>query len=43
MSNGAFEAIRALEYRYLRTLDLKLWDEFGETLGRRRRVRLILG
>ena len=26
------EAIRALKYRYLRSLDLKLWDEFAATL-----------
>jgi hypothetical protein len=26
------DAIHRLKYRYLRTLDLKLWDEFGETL-----------
>lgn len=28
----ALEAIRALKYRYFRTLDLKQWDEFAETL-----------
>ncbi len=27
------EEIRALKYRYLRALDLKRWDEFGETLA----------
>lgn len=27
-----FEQIRQLKYRYLRALDLKLWDEFAETL-----------
>ncbi|MBF6100827.1 nuclear transport factor 2 family protein [Nocardia cyriacigeorgica] len=27
------EAIRALKYKYFRTLDLKLWDEFGDTLA----------
>lgn len=32
MRNEALEAIRAVKYRYLRTLDLKLWDEFGDTL-----------
>lgn len=26
------EQIRALKYRYLRTLDLKLWDDFADTL-----------
>lgn len=26
------EAIRQLKYRYFRTLDLKLWDEFAQTL-----------
>ncbi|MBO0855222.1 MAG: nuclear transport factor 2 family protein [Nocardia sp.] len=28
----ASEQIRALKYRYLRTLDLRKWDEFGDTL-----------
>ncbi|RMI35663.1 nuclear transport factor 2 family protein [Nocardia stercoris] len=32
MDFEALETIRALKYRYLRTLDLKLWDEFGDTL-----------
>jgi hypothetical protein len=26
------EAIRQLKYRYLRTLDLKMWDDFADTL-----------
>jgi hypothetical protein len=29
----AVEEIQQLKYRYLRTLDLKLWDEFAETLA----------
>ncbi|WP_280268721.1 nuclear transport factor 2 family protein [Nocardia wallacei] len=29
----ALEEIRALKYRYLRSLDLKEWDEFAETLA----------
>ncbi|SFB19224.1 SnoaL-like domain-containing protein [Amycolatopsis marina] len=28
----ALEDIRALKYRYLRTLDLKQWDEFADTM-----------
>jgi hypothetical protein len=28
----AIEEIKRLKHRYLRTLDLKLWDEFAETL-----------
>jgi hypothetical protein len=28
----ALEEIRALKYRYLRSLDLKRWDEFADTL-----------
>ncbi|MVU76739.1 nuclear transport factor 2 family protein [Nocardia sp. ET3-3] len=32
MDFEALEAIRQLKYRYLRTLDLKLWDEFADTL-----------
>ncbi|MFE3060776.1 nuclear transport factor 2 family protein [Nocardia sp. NPDC059239] len=32
MDFAALESIRALKYRYLRTLDLKQWDEFGDTL-----------
>jgi hypothetical protein len=29
----ALEELRQLKYRYLRTLDLKLWDEFADTLA----------
>ncbi|MBW8487469.1 nuclear transport factor 2 family protein [Actinomadura parmotrematis] len=29
----ALEEIRALKYRYLRTLDLKRWDDFAATLA----------
>jgi hypothetical protein len=29
----AFEELRRLKYRYLRALDLKLWDEFADTLA----------
>ncbi|MBF6171783.1 nuclear transport factor 2 family protein [Nocardia blacklockiae] len=29
----ALEEIRALKYRYLRSLDTKQWDEFGSTLA----------
>src|SRR4249919_3922355 len=29
----ALEEIRQLKYRYFRTLDLKLWDEFGDCLA----------
>ncbi|MEU1208506.1 nuclear transport factor 2 family protein [Nocardia sp. NPDC005825] len=32
MDFAALESIRALKYRYLRTLDLKQWDEFADTL-----------
>ena len=32
MDMVALEEIRALKYRYLRSLDLKQWDEFGATL-----------
>jgi hypothetical protein len=28
----SLEELRRLKYRYFRTLDLKLWDEFAETL-----------
>jgi hypothetical protein len=28
-----FEELRRLKYRYLRALDLKLWDEFADTLA----------
>ncbi|WP_460304964.1 nuclear transport factor 2 family protein [Actinocorallia aurea] len=30
---AAVEDIQRLKYRYLRTLDLKLWDEFADTLA----------
>jgi SnoaL-like protein len=29
---AVLEELRQLKYRYLRTLDLKLWDEFTDTL-----------
>ncbi|NKY89052.1 nuclear transport factor 2 family protein [Nocardia veterana] len=29
----ALEEIRALKYRYLRTLDMREWDEFADTLA----------
>lgn len=29
----ALEELRRLKYRYLRALDLKLWDEFADTLA----------
>lgn len=29
----AIEEIKRLKYRYFRTLDLKLWDEFGDCLA----------
>lgn len=32
MDHETLEELRRLKYRYLRTLDLKQWDEFGETL-----------
>ncbi|WP_024802560.1 nuclear transport factor 2 family protein [Nocardia sp. BMG51109] len=32
MDTHALEEIRALKYRYLRSLDLKQWDEFAGTL-----------
>ncbi|MEU7632422.1 nuclear transport factor 2 family protein [Nocardia sp. NPDC049220] len=32
MDLDAIEAVRQLKYRYFRTLDLKLWNEFGDTL-----------
>ena len=31
MDLAALETIRTLKYRYLRALDLKLWDEFADT------------
>ncbi|MCW2755205.1 MAG: bile-acid 7-alpha-dehydratase [Marmoricola sp.] len=33
MDLEAIEAIRQLKYRYFRTLDLKMWDEFGDCLA----------
>ncbi|WP_405181323.1 nuclear transport factor 2 family protein [Nocardia sp. NBC_01377] len=32
MDLAAVEAVRQLKYRYFRTLDLKQWDEFADTL-----------
>jgi hypothetical protein len=32
VDHDALEELRQLKYRYLRTLDLKLWDEFADTL-----------
>ena len=32
MDHETLETLRRLKYRYLRTLDLKQWDEFAETL-----------
>lgn len=32
MDEETFNALRRLKYRYLRSLDLKLWDEFADTL-----------
>jgi len=33
MDLATIEEIRQLKYRYFRTLDLKLWDEFGDCLA----------
>lgn len=33
MDLAAIEEIKRLKYRYFRTLDLKLWDEFGDCLA----------
>lgn len=33
MDLDAIEAVRQLKYRYFRTLDLKAWDEFADTLA----------
>ncbi|MFC9896999.1 nuclear transport factor 2 family protein [Nocardia sp. NPDC127579] len=33
MDLDALEALHRLKYRYFRTLDLKLWDEFADTLA----------
>ncbi|GAA5049190.1 nuclear transport factor 2 family protein [Nocardia callitridis] len=32
MDHSAIEAVRQVKYRYFRTLDLKRWDEFADTL-----------
>lgn len=32
MDHDALEELRQLKYRYLRTLDLKCWDDFADTL-----------
>jgi SnoaL-like domain len=32
MDLATLEQLRQLKYRYLRTLDLKLWDDFADTL-----------
>lgn len=33
MDHDTLDALRQLKYRYLRTLDLKLWDDFADTLA----------
>ena len=33
MDLATIEEIRQLKYRYFRTLDLKMWDEFGDCLA----------
>ena len=33
MDLAALEEIRRLKYRYFRTLDLKMWEEFGDCLA----------
>jgi len=33
MDLASIEEIRQLKYRYFRTLDLKMWDEFGDCLA----------
>jgi SnoaL-like domain len=33
MDSDTVEELRQLKYRYLRTLDLKLWADFGQTLA----------
>jgi hypothetical protein len=33
MDLAAIEEIKRLKYRYFRTLDLKLWDDFADTLA----------
>ncbi len=39
MDLASIEEIRQLKYRYFRTLDLKLWDEFGDCLTEDVRAR----
>ncbi len=39
MDLEAIEEIKRLKYRYFRTLDLKLWDEFGDCLATDIRAR----
>lgn len=39
MDLAAIEAIKRLKHRYFRTLDLKLWDEFGDCLAADVRAR----
>ncbi|MET7771851.1 nuclear transport factor 2 family protein [Nocardia sp. NPDC005366] len=39
MDLAAIEAVRLLKYRYFRTLDLKQWDEFADTLAQDARGR----
>lgn len=39
MDLDAIEEIKRLKYRYFRTLDLKAWDEFGDTLATDIRAR----
>ncbi len=39
MDLEAIEEIKRLKYRYFRTLDLKLWHEFGDTLATDIRAR----
>ena len=39
MDLTAIEEIRQLKYRYFRTLDLKMWDEFGDCLAEDVRAR----
>ncbi len=39
MDLTAIEEIRQLKYRYFRTLDLKLWDEFGDCLAENVKAR----
>ena len=33
MDHDTLEELRQLKYRYLRALDLKMWDEFADTLA----------